>query len=145
MSVTEKHALKKRRLASGAPEVADSADELDTWLELARLYKSVGDLDALRGIFSSRIASSAMTLQALDCEANADYSTAERIYRQVLVMLSICIHVHVAECPVLFASSFVLLNFLARFCPIFVLADHIRDDTTPVEKKTFILIPQSLV
>ena len=94
VSVTEKHAPKKRRLASGAPEVADSADELDTWLELARLYKSVGDLDALRGIFSSRIASSAMTLQALDCEANADYSTAERIYRQVqntvLVMLFIC-------------------------------------------------------
>ena len=114
-------------------------------VQLSPSAQSVGDLDALRGIFSSRIASSAMTLQALDCEANADYSTAERIYRQVLVMLSICIHVHVAECPVLFASSFVLLNFLASFCPIFVLADHIRDDTIPVEKKTFILIPQSLV
>ena len=81
-SLRDASSSKKRRLEIGATDPQHSSD-LNSWLELARLYKSLGDSDALRGIFSSRIATSALTLQALDCEATSDHDTAAKLYTQV--------------------------------------------------------------
>ncbi|XP_055968392.1 DNA-dependent protein kinase catalytic subunit [Sorex fumeus] len=54
------------------------------WMELARLYRSIGEYDILHGIFSSEIGTKQITQNALLAEARSDYSEAVRQYNQAL-------------------------------------------------------------
>ncbi|XP_041045109.1 DNA-dependent protein kinase catalytic subunit isoform X2 [Carcharodon carcharias] len=54
------------------------------WVELAKLYRSLGDYDVLRGIFSEKIGTKPITQKALLAEAKSDYAEAVRLYDQAL-------------------------------------------------------------
>ncbi|XP_040210104.1 DNA-dependent protein kinase catalytic subunit [Rana temporaria] len=54
------------------------------WLQLARLYRSIGDYDVLRGIFSGKIGTKPVTQEALTAEAKSDYATAAKMYDEAL-------------------------------------------------------------
>ncbi|XP_054840598.1 DNA-dependent protein kinase catalytic subunit [Eublepharis macularius] len=54
------------------------------WIELAKLYRSVGDYDVLRGIFSGKIGTKEITQKALLAEANSDYAEAAKQYDEAL-------------------------------------------------------------
>uniref|UniRef100_A0A8D1F779 DNA-dependent protein kinase catalytic subunit n=1 Tax=Sus scrofa TaxID=9823 RepID=A0A8D1F779_PIG len=54
------------------------------WMELAKLYRSIGEYDILRGIFSSEIGTKQITQDALLAEARSDYSEAARLYNEAL-------------------------------------------------------------
>uniref|UniRef100_A0A7M4FFG4 DNA-dependent protein kinase catalytic subunit n=1 Tax=Crocodylus porosus TaxID=8502 RepID=A0A7M4FFG4_CROPO len=54
------------------------------WIELAKLYRSVGDYDVLRGIFSGRIGTKEITQKALLAEAKSDYVEAVKQYDEAL-------------------------------------------------------------
>lgn len=49
-----------------------------------RLYKSLGDYDTLRGIFSSQVGVKAITKEALAAEERADYVEALRLYKEAV-------------------------------------------------------------
>ena len=49
-----------------------------------RLYKSLGDYDTLRGIFSSQVGVKAITQEALAAEERADYAEALRLYKEAV-------------------------------------------------------------
>lgn len=48
-----------------------------------RLYRSLGDYDALRGIFSGKIGTKEITQKALLAEARNDYAEAAQYYDKV--------------------------------------------------------------
>ena len=48
-----------------------------------RLYKSLGDYDVLQGIFSAKVGSQKITLEAMEAEMRGDYKTALTLYNQV--------------------------------------------------------------
>lgn len=50
---------------------------------LSRLYRSVGDYDVLRAIFSGKIDTKEITQKALLAEAKNDYSEAAKQYDKV--------------------------------------------------------------
>lgn len=50
---------------------------------LSRLYRSIGDYDVLRGIFSGKIGTKEVTQKALLAEANSDYAEAAKQYDEV--------------------------------------------------------------
>uniref|UniRef100_UPI00398F68DD DNA-dependent protein kinase catalytic subunit isoform X2 n=1 Tax=Pristiophorus japonicus TaxID=55135 RepID=UPI00398F68DD len=54
------------------------------WVELAKLYRSLGDYDVLRGIFSEKIGTKSITQKALLAEAKNDYAVAVQLYDQAL-------------------------------------------------------------
>ncbi|XP_006204718.2 DNA-dependent protein kinase catalytic subunit isoform X2 [Vicugna pacos] len=54
------------------------------WMELAKLYRSIGEYDTLRGIFSSEIGTKPVTQDALSAEARSDYSEAAERYNEAL-------------------------------------------------------------
>ncbi|XP_004615434.2 DNA-dependent protein kinase catalytic subunit [Sorex araneus] len=54
------------------------------WMELARLYRSIGEYDILHGIFSSEIGTKQITQNALFAEARSDYSEAVKQYNEAL-------------------------------------------------------------
>ncbi|XP_063114601.1 DNA-dependent protein kinase catalytic subunit isoform X3 [Cavia porcellus] len=54
------------------------------WMELAKLYRSIGEYDVLRGIFSSEIGTKQATWDALLAEARSDYSEAAKRYNEAL-------------------------------------------------------------
>lgn len=54
------------------------------WMELARLYRSIGEYDVLRGIFSSELGTKQETQNALLAEARSDYSEAAKHYNEAL-------------------------------------------------------------
>nr|XP_019572365.1 PREDICTED: DNA-dependent protein kinase catalytic subunit isoform X2 [Rhinolophus sinicus] len=54
------------------------------WMELAKLYRSIGEYDVLRGIFSSEIGTKQFTQNALLEEARGDYSEAAKQYNEAL-------------------------------------------------------------
>ncbi|EPQ19881.1 DNA-dependent protein kinase catalytic subunit [Myotis brandtii] len=54
------------------------------WMELAKLYRSIGEYDVLRGIFSSEIGTKQVTQNALLEEARSDYSAAAKQYNEAL-------------------------------------------------------------
>ena len=49
-----------------------------------RLYKSLGDYDTLRGIFSSHVGVKSITQEALAAEERADYVEALRLYKEAV-------------------------------------------------------------
>ncbi|MBN3311515.1 PRKDC kinase, partial [Atractosteus spatula] len=58
--------------------------DTERWIHLAKLYKSLGDYDVLRGIFSGRIGAKPVTNLALQAEAKNDYSRAVKLYNEAL-------------------------------------------------------------
>ncbi|XP_024434002.2 DNA-dependent protein kinase catalytic subunit isoform X1 [Desmodus rotundus] len=54
------------------------------WMELAKLYRSIGEYDVLRGIFSSEIGTKQVTQKALLEEARSNYSEAAKQYNEAL-------------------------------------------------------------
>ncbi|KAM8966776.1 DNA-dependent protein kinase catalytic subunit [Pelodytes ibericus] len=69
---------KKRRTKNDIPP------DVERWIELAKLYRSVGDYDVLRGIFSGKIGTKSITQKALDAEARCDYAAAAKLYHEAL-------------------------------------------------------------
>ncbi|XP_078611931.1 DNA-dependent protein kinase catalytic subunit-like isoform X2 [Branchiostoma floridae x Branchiostoma japonicum] len=70
----------KRARTSSTPVSA----ETHTWIELARLYKSLGDFDVLRGIFSGKVGTQTITYEALEAEARGDFKKAVELYNQAM-------------------------------------------------------------
>ena len=56
-----------------------------------RLYRSIGEYDILRGIFSSEIGTKQITQDALLAEARSDYSEAVRLYNEVKLTSSMSV------------------------------------------------------
>ena len=56
---------------------------MHTRMHTHRLYKSLGDFDSLRGIFSSQIGTKSITKEAMDAEERGDYLEAVHLYKQV--------------------------------------------------------------
>ncbi|KAL1788740.1 DNA-dependent protein kinase catalytic subunit isoform X1 [Sigmodon hispidus] len=54
------------------------------WMELANLYRSIGEYDVLRGIFSNELGTKQETRSALLAEARSDYSQAAKLYNEAL-------------------------------------------------------------
>ncbi|KAM9626909.1 DNA-dependent protein kinase catalytic subunit isoform 2-T2 [Trichechus inunguis] len=67
--------------ARGAPR---PSPEVLRWIQLAKLYRSIGEYDVLRGIFSSEIGTKQVTQDALLAEARNDYSEAAKQYNEAL-------------------------------------------------------------
>ncbi|XP_069123844.1 DNA-dependent protein kinase catalytic subunit-like [Argopecten irradians] len=63
--------------------------EVPTWIELARLYKSVDEYDVLLGIFSGKIGTQEITQKAVACEARGDYYQAKKFYDEALGYLEL--------------------------------------------------------
>ena len=70
--------LQKRRRT----EYSHGEDFL-TWIELAKLYKSVDGYDFVHTIFSSEITRQETTRLALECEERNDFENALKYYNQV--------------------------------------------------------------
>ncbi|XP_056017774.1 DNA-dependent protein kinase catalytic subunit-like isoform X2 [Ostrea edulis] len=70
----------KRGRSDGAVVSTDTL----SWIELARLYKSVKEYDVLLGIFSGRIGTQDITKEAVKMEARGDYYKAIKLYNQAL-------------------------------------------------------------
>lgn len=51
-----------------------------------RLYRSLGDYDVLRGIFTGHIGTKSETQKALEAEARGDFSQALKLYHEVRQM-----------------------------------------------------------
>ena len=58
-------------------------DEVATWTELAKLYKSIDSYDFVHSIFSSQITKQENTRLALEAEARNDHAQALKLYNQV--------------------------------------------------------------
>lgn len=56
-----------------------------------RLYRSIGEYDTLRGIFSSEIGTKQITQDALLAEARSDYAEAVRLYNEVKLISTKCV------------------------------------------------------
>uniref|UniRef100_A0A6I8P9D2 DNA-dependent protein kinase catalytic subunit n=1 Tax=Ornithorhynchus anatinus TaxID=9258 RepID=A0A6I8P9D2_ORNAN len=76
----EEPSSKKRR---GKPQLPP---DVVRWIELAKLYRSVGEYDVLRGIFSGEIGTKHVTQIALLAESKSDYSEAAKQYNEALNM-----------------------------------------------------------
>ncbi|XP_030635503.1 DNA-dependent protein kinase catalytic subunit [Chanos chanos] len=58
--------------------------DTERWIHLAKLYRSLGDYDVVRGIFGGKIGTKAITSMALQAEAKSDYAEAVKLYNQAL-------------------------------------------------------------
>ena len=64
-------------------EVATSPETTGAWIELAKLYKSINDYDAVRGIFQSEVGTKDLTKEALEAEGRGDYVAAYMKLKEV--------------------------------------------------------------
>ncbi|XP_075405763.1 DNA-dependent protein kinase catalytic subunit [Tenrec ecaudatus] len=71
-------------LAKRARGTSHPTPEALQWIELAKLYRSIGEYDVLRGIFSSEIGTKQVTQKALLAEARSDYSEASTLYNEAI-------------------------------------------------------------
>ncbi|XP_077126580.1 DNA-dependent protein kinase catalytic subunit [Ranitomeya variabilis] len=78
ISPPEEPPSKKKRGRTNVPP------DVQRWIQLARLYRSIGDYDVLRGIFSNKIGTKSITQCALDAEARSDYGEAAKLYDKAL-------------------------------------------------------------
>ncbi|XP_042616499.1 DNA-dependent protein kinase catalytic subunit-like isoform X2 [Cyprinus carpio] len=58
--------------------------DTERWIHLAKLYRSLGDYDVVRGIFSGKIGTKSITFAALQAEAKSDYGEAVKLYNEAL-------------------------------------------------------------
>ncbi|XP_062986775.1 DNA-dependent protein kinase catalytic subunit [Elgaria multicarinata webbii] len=63
---------------------AELSPDVTRWIELAKLYRSIGDYDVLWGIFSGKIGTKEITQKALLAEAKSDYAEAAKQYDEAL-------------------------------------------------------------
>merc|ERR1719483_236080 len=70
----------KRAKRDTEPEAADTT----LWIELSRLYKSVGQFDILQGIFSDKLGTKELTRAAIEAEARSDYKAALKAYNEAI-------------------------------------------------------------
>ncbi|XP_062426360.1 DNA-dependent protein kinase catalytic subunit [Rhea pennata] len=63
---------------------AELPPDVIRWIELAKLYRSLGEYDVLRGIFSGKIGTKEITQKALLAEARSDYAEAAKHYDEAL-------------------------------------------------------------
>ena len=63
----------------------------DSVLLFHRLYKSLGDFDAVRGIFSSQVGTKPVTQVALEAEERGDYLDALHKYKEVSSCFEPCV------------------------------------------------------
>ncbi|KAL1006455.1 hypothetical protein UPYG_G00072620 [Umbra pygmaea] len=54
------------------------------WIHLAKLYRSLGDYDVVRGIFGGKIGTKPITCTALQAESSSDYAEAVKLYNEAL-------------------------------------------------------------
>lgn len=64
---------------------ATASTVLYWFIFLCRLYRSLGDYDVVRGIFSGKIGTMSVTFTALQAEAKSDYAEAVKLYNEVLM------------------------------------------------------------
>jgi DNA-dependent protein kinase catalytic subunit len=60
------------------------SETTSNWIQLARLYKSLGEYDVLRGIFSGHVGAKKITKDALEAEERSDYKKALDLYKEAL-------------------------------------------------------------
>nr|XP_054763504.1 DNA-dependent protein kinase catalytic subunit-like [Lytechinus pictus] len=70
----------RKRARTSRPE---QSQEMKNWIELARLYKAMGEFDVLRGIFGSLIETKDVTHKAIQAESRGDYEKALKLYSEV--------------------------------------------------------------
>ncbi|KAI4886986.1 hypothetical protein NFI96_023481, partial [Prochilodus magdalenae] len=58
--------------------------DTERWIHLAKLYRSLGDYDVVRGIFGGKIGTKSITCTALQSEAKSDYAEAVKLYNEAL-------------------------------------------------------------
>ncbi|KAL1271164.1 hypothetical protein QQF64_030180, partial [Cirrhinus molitorella] len=58
--------------------------DTERWIHLAKLYRSLGDYDVVRGIFSGKVGTKSITFTALQAEAKSDYAEAVKLYNEAL-------------------------------------------------------------
>ncbi|XP_036452457.1 DNA-dependent protein kinase catalytic subunit isoform X2 [Colossoma macropomum] len=58
--------------------------DTERWIHLAKLYRSLGDYDVVRGIFGGKIGTKSITCTALQAEAKSDYAEAVKLYNEAL-------------------------------------------------------------
>uniref|UniRef100_A0A6Q2XGP6 DNA-dependent protein kinase catalytic subunit n=1 Tax=Esox lucius TaxID=8010 RepID=A0A6Q2XGP6_ESOLU len=58
--------------------------DTEKWIHLAKLYRSLGDYDVVRGIFGGKIGTKSITCQALQAESSSDYAEAVKLYNEAL-------------------------------------------------------------
>ncbi|XP_060788690.1 DNA-dependent protein kinase catalytic subunit-like isoform X1 [Neoarius graeffei] len=58
--------------------------DTERWIHLAKLYRSLGDYDVVRGIFGGKIGTKSITCTALQIEAKGDYAEAVKLYNEAL-------------------------------------------------------------
>ncbi|XP_068717854.1 DNA-dependent protein kinase catalytic subunit-like isoform X1 [Montipora capricornis] len=64
--------------------VSPPSEVTTTWIELSKLYRSLGDYDVLRGIFTGHIGTKPITQEALEAEARGDFSQALKLYNEAI-------------------------------------------------------------
>ncbi|XP_036376580.1 DNA-dependent protein kinase catalytic subunit isoform X1 [Megalops cyprinoides] len=58
--------------------------DTERWIHLAKLYRSLGDYDIVRGIFSGKIGTKPITCAALQAEGKCDFAEAAKLYNEAL-------------------------------------------------------------
>ncbi|KAI5104092.1 DNA-dependent protein kinase catalytic subunit [Silurus meridionalis] len=58
--------------------------DTNRWIHLAKLYRSLGDYDVVRGIFGGKMGTKSITCTALQSEAKGDYAEAVKLYNEAL-------------------------------------------------------------
>ncbi|XP_062335709.1 DNA-dependent protein kinase catalytic subunit [Osmerus eperlanus] len=58
--------------------------DTEKWIHLAKLYRSLGDYDVVRGIFGGKIGTKPITSTAVQAEARSDYAEAVTLYNEAL-------------------------------------------------------------
>ncbi|KAL4648766.1 DNA-dependent protein kinase catalytic subunit isoform X1 [Arapaima gigas] len=58
--------------------------DTERWIHLAKLYRSLGDYDIVRAIFSGKIGTKPITHLALQAEAKSDFAEAVKLYNEAL-------------------------------------------------------------
>uniref|UniRef100_F6UGH4 DNA-dependent protein kinase catalytic subunit n=1 Tax=Xenopus tropicalis TaxID=8364 RepID=F6UGH4_XENTR len=81
IEIPDEPPAKKMRKEKAKSEIPP---DLVRWIELAKLYRSIGDYDVLRGIFSGKIEAKSITQRALNEEAKSDYAKAAKLYDEAL-------------------------------------------------------------
>ncbi|XP_065898419.1 DNA-dependent protein kinase catalytic subunit-like isoform X2 [Dysidea avara] len=70
---------KRSKRAKGLP-----SETTTMWIELGKLYKTLGNYDVLRGIFSGHVGTKEVTKLALEAEERGDYHSAHQYYKEAL-------------------------------------------------------------
>ena len=82
-AVVERPAKRMRTEVPASPEMTGA------WIELAKLYKSINDYDAVQGIFQSEVGTKDLTKEALEAEGRGDYFTAYLKFKEVFCIFFI--------------------------------------------------------